>query len=180
MHQVDQAVVRTTDKLQQVAFHLDSKHRSRRVLLLAGTTVAASSTYEVGRGGASGDPPCASHTVIDDRTRSVNTYGFGGACDTGAFFNTSFGGRWIRFIGSGGTTMPTTALGNNRCGSYLAGWFNATMPTVDGIMSSGTVCFDTIIGSCIFSTVASVVKCGTFYVYLLPPVNVCNARYCTA
>ena len=148
--------------------------------LFSGSISSSSSTiYDVGRGGVSNDPPCTSHTVINDPSRSINQYGSGATCDAGPFFNTSLGGRWIRFVGSGGTTIPMSKLGMSRCSSFLAGWYNGTMPTVDGTIESGLICFDTIAGSCGAVVEMSVAKCSSFFVYFLRPVELCNSRYCT-
>ena len=133
----------------------------------------------MGGGGASGGPPCSSYTVVNDPSRNVYTPGFGGTCDNGALFNTDIDGRWIRFMGTGGTIIPGNSLGINHCGSYLAGWYNGTLPGTAGTISNGTVCFDSIGSTCIFIRSAAVANCDTFYVYFLPPVIVCNARYCT-
>jgi hypothetical protein len=143
---------------------------------VSSTTITA---YDVGDGGASGGSPCTSYTVVNDPLRNVNAPGLGGSCDNGDLFNTSIGGRWIRFMGIGGTMIPTTSQGLNHCGAYLAGWFNETLPSTVDMITNGTVCFDTLERNCGFIFFVSVVNCATFYVYFLPPLDVCNARYCT-
>ncbi len=134
---------------------------------------------EVGDGGASGSPPCSSHTVINDPSRNMRSSGIGGTCDNGPFFNTSIGGRWIRFKGTGGTVMPHTSPGFNHCGSFLAGWYNGTLPLTEDTVVNGTVCFSGDASSCQFPIYISIINCDYFYVYFLRPVEVCNARYCT-
>jgi hypothetical protein len=151
-------------------------------LICLGTTAATNTPiiYDVGNGGASGDPPCSSYTVINDPLRNVNTSGTGGVCDDGPLFNTSIGGRWIRFIGIGGTIMPLTSPGIAHCGAFLAGWFNGILPSMTGIVVSADICFEMYRGpDCNFLQNASVANCGSFYVYFLPPIPICNARYCT-
>ena len=105
--------------------------------------------------------------------------GINDTCDNGPFFNTSIGGRWIRFKGTGGTILPHTSPGVNHCGSFLAGWYNGTLPSTEETIVNGTVCFAGDENSCLFPMDISVINCEHFYVYFLPPVEVCNARYCT-
>ncbi|CAF1260983.1 unnamed protein product [Rotaria sordida] len=63
----------------------------------------------------------------------------GGSCDNGPLFNTSIGGRWIRFMGTGGTIIPMASPGTNHCGAYLAGWSNGTLPSIIGTIVSGDI-----------------------------------------
>ena len=135
--------------------------------------------YEVGEGGDSGHSPCTSYTVIDDPLRNVATSSIGGTCDAGPFFNTSIGGRWIRFVGTGGTMMPLTSVGSQHCGAYLTTWFNGTLPTTSNVIVNSTICTDGLIGSCLTVLPISLIKCNDFYVYFLPALPYCNARYCT-
>lgn len=68
----------------------------------------------------------------------------------------------------------------NRCGGFLSGYFNDTLPTAGSPTINGTICFDADGGDCIFTFNVTVEYCAPgVYVYLLPPVPVCNARYCT-
>ena len=136
--------------------------------------------YDVGNGGISSDPPCSSHTVIDDPLRNVNQPGTGGTCDDGPLFNTSIGGRWIRFIGTGGTMIPLSSPGVNHCGAYLAAWFNGSLPSTIGTISPGNICVESqTVVMCGLVPNTTVVNCGNFYVYFLQPFIMCNARYCT-
>lgn len=142
------------------------------------TTIVAT-IYDVSGGGTSGGPPCSSHTVVDDPLRSVNSSGVGGTCDNGPLFNTSIGGRWIRFTGIGGSNIPSYSPGFQHCGAYLAGWSNMTLPTTTNTSANGILCFETLVKECGFVASVTVVNCASFYVYFLPPVTFCNARYCT-
>ncbi|CAF1087863.1 unnamed protein product [Adineta ricciae] len=135
--------------------------------------------YEVGEGGASGHSPCTSYTVIDDPLRNVASPSIGGTCDTGPFFNTSIGGRWTRFVGTGGTMIPVTSVGTQHCGAYLTTWINGTLPTTSNVIVNSTVCTDGIAVPCLGQLPVSLIKCNTFYVYFLSPLPYCNARYCT-
>ncbi|CAF4994962.1 unnamed protein product, partial [Rotaria sp. Silwood1] len=100
------------------------------------SSTTISTIYDVGNGGASDDPPCSSYTVVNDPSRNIATPGMGGACDNGPLFNTNIGGRWIRFMGKGGTIIPVTSPGMNHCSAYLSGWFNGTLPsTIEAIVN---------------------------------------------
>ncbi|CAF3763003.1 unnamed protein product [Adineta steineri] len=128
------------------------------------TFTTAATIYDVGNGGASGDPPCLSYTVINDPTRNVNAPGIGGTCDNGPLFNTSIGGRWIRFVGAGGTTMAITPPGREHCGAFLAVWYNGTLPLTSEIIVNGNGCFETYAGECTLQVLISVVKCDNFWI----------------
>ncbi|CAF3585967.1 unnamed protein product [Rotaria sp. Silwood1] len=141
--------------------------------------LTTSTIYDVGNGGTSNDPPCSSYTVVNDPLRSIATSGIGGSCDNGPLFNTSIGGRWIRFIGTGGTTIPLTPPGIYHCGAFLAGWYNGTSSSIVGTIVRGNACFDGPSYTCVFWSSIAVVYCNSFYVYFLPPLSMCNARYCT-
>jgi hypothetical protein len=143
------------------------------------TSAPIATIYEVGGGGISGGPPCSSYTVIDDPSRNTDKPGMGGTCDDGPLFNTNIGGRWVRFMGIGGTMIPPYSPGTQHCSAYLTGWSNMTLPSTTNTLVNGTVCFDAIVSECTFIMDMTVVNCGSFYVYFLPPVQFCNARYCT-
>ena len=154
------------------------QHQSPSLILVAtASMVTVGSTVSIG---SQTGPPCSSYTTIDDPSRNVAPTGLAGPCDNSTIFNTINGGAWIRFIGSGGTMMPITGVSVNRCGGFLAGWYNGTVPTVPGAQNIGSVCFQTYSDACLLNMTISVVYCpGTFYIYFLPPLPICNARYCT-
>ena len=139
-------------------------------------------TSSVSIGSQSG-PPCSSYTTINDPTRNVTYVGSYASCDNGPLFNTSNGGAWIRFVGTGGTTIPTTSPGYSHCGAYLSGWLNSTLPLATNIITNGTICFDSQAFTCNLLVDISVILCpgipANYYVYFLPPTFVCSARYCT-
>ncbi|CAF1909467.1 unnamed protein product [Rotaria magnacalcarata] len=130
--------------------------------------------------GSQTGPACSAYTQIDDPTRSIYNAATSTSCDNKAIFNATSDGSWIRFAGTGGTTIPLSSAGLNHCGGYLSGYFNDTLPTPASSIVNGTVCFDSSGIECAFSINVTAVYCPSgFYVYLLPPVMVCNARYCT-
>ncbi|CAF3047668.1 unnamed protein product [Rotaria sp. Silwood2] len=150
-------------------------YRQQISLLLMSTTTLVSS---ISIGNQSG-PPCSSYTTINDPSRNVAqpfSYGF---WDNGTPFNTSNDGSWIRFIDTGGTTIPLTSPTINRCGAYIGGWFNGTLPTTVGIVVNGTVYFGIHSNPTAFCVSMSVINCSGFYVYFLPSTPVYSLRYCT-
>ncbi|CAF5132545.1 unnamed protein product, partial [Rotaria sp. Silwood1] len=55
------------------------------------STTTTSRIYDVGDGEISNDTSCSSHTVVNDRSRNIATYGMDGSCDNGPLFNTCIG-----------------------------------------------------------------------------------------
>ncbi|CAF5184147.1 unnamed protein product, partial [Rotaria magnacalcarata] len=117
---------------------------------------------------------CSSYTTISDSTRSVSYSGSSG-CDSSSF---SSSGMWVRFTGSGGTTIPTYAPGTSVCGTSATGWYASTVPS-SGATASGTLCYQWTSSTCQWSSSIQVANCNTYYVYLLYPSPTCNLRVCT-
>ncbi|CAF3872161.1 unnamed protein product [Rotaria sp. Silwood2] len=169
-----------------IAIGISKSSRNTTVTLIKSTnensfskTFTTVMTSSVSIGNQSG-PPCSSYTTINDPTRNVARIRPFGSCDDGPLFNTSSGGAWIRFVGSGGTLIPLSSPGGNHCGAYATGWFNGTLPTTFDTIVNGFVCFANDFNECFISFKSSVIYCiGSFYVYFLVPVSFCNARYCT-
>jgi hypothetical protein len=150
------------------------------LFLVSSSTISSGLlTSSISIGSQTGSP-CSGYTQINDPTRNFNYTASSSPCDDGPLFNTSDDGAWIRFVGSGGTTIPLSSPGLYHCGAFLSSWYNNTLPTTMNVTTNGTVCFETYAGLCGFSVDVSIVYCpGNYYVYFLPPLNVCNARYCT-
>ncbi|CAF5066877.1 unnamed protein product, partial [Rotaria magnacalcarata] len=117
---------------------------------------------------------CSSYTTISDSTRRVSYTTFVG-CDSSSF---SSSGMWVRFTGSGGTTIPTYAPGTSVCGTSATGWYASTVPS-SGATASGTLCYQWTSSTCQWSSSIQVANCNTYYVYFLYPSPVCNLRVCT-
>ena len=148
-------------------------------LSLVSTTPVALVLSSVSIGSQAG-APCSAYTTINDPTRSITQFGSSSRCDDGPLFNASNGGSWIRFVGTGGTIIPLSSAGMNRCGGFLTAWFNGTLPTVANVVSNQSVCVETDFTQCTWQTDVQVVLCtGNYFVYFLPPVRTCNTRYCT-
>jgi len=97
-------------------------------------------------------------------------------CDQSSF---SSGPQWVRFVGEGGTQIPTSAVGSNRCGTQATGWYSGEMPNVLDTTTNGTVCFEWSSNTCNWNTKILVTNCGSYYVYRLSASPGCSMRYCT-
>ncbi|CAF2336463.1 unnamed protein product [Rotaria sp. Silwood2] len=90
---------------------------------------------------------------------------------------------WYRFIAPAGTQLATTPVSTSYCGTNYGGWFNGSLPTTVGAVTSGTVCVN-YGGNLCYSTYSLssilVTNCGDFYVFYLRAMTSCNFRYCTA
>ena len=118
---------------------------------------------------------CYNYTTIDDPTRNINE-GKGDHADQSYF---SSGPQWIRFVGSGGTEIPTSRVPSYRCGTNAAGWYSGGMPTAPDTTTSGTVCFTWSSGDCVYNNPIQVTNCGSYYVYYLSAPSTGGMRYCT-
>ncbi|CAF1031671.1 unnamed protein product [Adineta steineri] len=150
------------------------------LVLMLRSTVYASLTSNSTQTSSSGTFPssCSSYTTLNDPTRGVTAPGYALGCDNTAPFLNRTAPVWIRFMGTGGTTLPLTPPGLNLCGSTGTGWYAGAMPS-SGAMVNGTVCFNWDTAVCRYSSFISVVNCGSFYIYNLPPAPACMMRYCT-
>ncbi|CAF3870287.1 unnamed protein product [Rotaria magnacalcarata] len=154
------------------------------VALLVRATVdsnLASNSTSSSSSGSSGSlsAACSAYTTIDDPTRSISASGYALGCDNTAPFSNQSIGVWIRFIGTGGSTLPLSSPGMNLCGSTGTGWYAGTMPSSTGQITNGTACFTWYSGVCRASVSIRVANCDSFYIYFLPPAPICMARYCT-
>ncbi|CAF0853859.1 unnamed protein product [Rotaria sp. Silwood1] len=122
---------------------------------------------------------CSNYTTLDDPTRNIAAAGYALGCDTTSPFINRTMPVWIRFIGTGGSTLPLATPGMNLCGSEGTGWYDGTMPSSTGEIINGTACFTWYNSVCRFSSSISVANCGSFYIYNLPPPPACMLRYCT-
>ncbi|CAF1387864.1 unnamed protein product [Adineta steineri] len=86
---------------------------------------------------------------------------------------------WVRFVGVGGTQIPTIPVAPYRCGTNVPGWYSGQMPISVDTTTNGTVCYTWVSGNCSFSNSISVTNCGSYYVYQLGAPPGCDYRYCT-
>ena len=122
-------------------------------------------------------PQCYNYTLINDPTRSINVTSSGSsACDTNIFSSSP---KWVRFVGSGGSKIPTSAVASHRCNTDAPGWYSGNMPIAVNATTSGTVCFAWGGSNCSWNSTISVTNCGSYYVYELVAPPACSLRYCT-
>jgi hypothetical protein len=158
------------------------KYYMRKIFLsISGTnSTSSNSLSSSSSSGSRGWPSgCSAYTTLDDPTRNVYAAGYALGCDSTAPFTNRTNPVWIRFTGTGGTTLPLTTPGINLCGSVGTGWYDGSMPSSSGTIVNGTVCFTWYTSVCQYSQSISVANCGSFYIYLLPPAPACMMRYCT-
>ena len=121
-------------------------------------------------------PQCYEHQVINDSSRSVNFGATPKTCDQSTFSSTP---RWVRFIGAGGTQIPTTPPPVSRCGTDAPGWYSGSMPTDTYSSTNGSVCYSWSVKTCNWQNNIQVTNCGSFFVYQLTKPPQCSLRYCT-
>ena len=118
---------------------------------------------------------CYNYSYLTEVERSMGYYnGYYGyfQCDNILPFG------WYRFGGAAGTEMPTSCVGQYRCGTRSPGWLNGSHPrATDGIVRA-KVCFHTNSDCCLWSANIRVRNCSGFYVYELVPPRGCHLRYC--
>jgi hypothetical protein len=127
---------------------------------------------------------CFNYTTINDSTRLTTAPG-GVLCDNSSVFNNinAEAPTYIRFISPGGTklaTSPPNSANGDACGTYAAGWTNATYPSVVGTTVYAFVCF-AYNGNPCFGYVywIQITNCNGFYVQGLYSPGACDYRYCT-
>ncbi|CAF4450355.1 unnamed protein product, partial [Adineta steineri] len=113
---------------------------------------------------------------INDPTRTVNVTTGSSTCDQSLF---SSGTRWVRFVGVGGTQIPTSPVAMDRCNASATGWYSGQMPVGVDTTINGTVCFNFAPHNCYWNSSIAVTNCGSYYVYQLDAPPTCDLRYCT-
>lgn len=74
--------------------------------------------------------------------------------------------------------MPQKCVNPYSCGTHAPGWFEGSLPSVPGEISSGKACFNWIGNCCYRSTSVRVKNCDGFFIYELPPAPLCDLQYC--
>ncbi|CAF0818704.1 unnamed protein product [Didymodactylos carnosus] len=118
---------------------------------------------------------CFNYTTIRDTTRSVNYTGTA-VCDIEVFNSTPI---WVRFLGNGGTKIPTSAPNITHCGTDAPGWLNGVYPSINGSTYSAQVCYYYSTNTCFWSNLVQITNCYSFFVFQLIAPPQCNLRYCT-
>eukprot|EP01050_Picozoa_sp_SAG11_P016231 SAG11_NODE_2190_length_3706_cov_28.760189_2_plen_664_part_00 len=110
------------------------------------------------------------------------------------------GGRWYRFVGTGGDALPLTAPGYEHCGTNWAGWLSGwdvadergtpnrgestqgRYPVAAEGVVEMTVCFDGALADddeCTYHITVGVVHCDGYLLWRLAYAPYCGAGYCT-
>ena len=117
---------------------------------------------------------CTTYQTIQSDGRKT-TDGSNTGCDN------TLGPAWFRFVGNGGTKMPTACLSANHCGTHAPGWLNGVHPTVGEGQVTRQVCFSWE-SCCQWSINIQVRNCGDFFVYYIDGTareHQCHLGYCT-
>ena len=88
------------------------------------------------------------------------------------------GDGWYRLTGAAGVRMPEISPGVYHCGTGAPGWVSGSHPTAPGVEVEAKICFEWGSNKCWQATTATIRNCGDFFLYKLPEVPQCDARYC--
>jgi hypothetical protein len=133
------------------------------------STTAASGTLPV---------QCYAYASLTDSYRNIQN---GYSCcqlpyDTASYLP----GGWYRVSGSAGTQLvasPVSTTGT--CGASYPGYFNGTLPSTAGALTTGNACFYTGTPCGYSISPISVINCNGFYIYYLLPTTNLDYKYCT-
>ena len=85
---------------------------------------------------------------------------------------------WYRFQGAAGNQMADRCVPEDHCGTYYAGWLSGAHPTVAEGVVTRRVCFTASDSCCYWYHDIRIKNCVAYFVYELPRLNKCHARYC--
>ncbi|XP_035686749.1 uncharacterized protein LOC118422970 [Branchiostoma floridae] len=122
---------------------------------------------------------CEKHYVLNDPWRSVRTHRERGhRCDQKTMIKENL---WFRFVGEGGTMIPTQRPpATHRCSTHAPVWMKGNHPTVEQGVVRRKVCAFWEEEECHWSWHINVLACpGGYYVYKLPKPKICYLAYCT-
>ena len=92
------------------------------------------------------------------------------------------GPNWYRVMPPAGDKLADHFVEAKNCNTLKTGWISSgTHPSTPGDVNNATVCFSYIDGSqCKWEKEIQIKNCGgEYYLYFLPEVPLCSARYCT-
>ncbi|UJR17409.1 hypothetical protein I4U23_004304 [Adineta vaga] len=140
------------------------------------TTTVGSVTASTTAGSYTLPIQCYSYMTLNDVSRNVqNSY----SCCYSPY-DTSLVAGWYRVSGSSGTQIATTPIyTTSTCGSSYPGYFNGSLPSTIGGLTTGNACFYT--GAfCGYSvSPISAMNCSGYYIFYLVPTSSTSYRYCT-
>jgi len=94
------------------------------------------------------------------------------------------GAGWYRITGQAGSKLIESPVKDYHCGTIFGGWMSGGHPTVLQGEVSRTINFNAL-NDTTLTNQAKVINCGTYYVYHLDNVPICNngietaTGYCT-
>ncbi|XP_078383960.1 uncharacterized protein LOC144666402 isoform X2 [Oculina patagonica] len=118
-------------------------------------------------------PECFQYKFLNGSDRHQDHDNYNGAkCDKDLTED------WYRFYGGAGSRMASSCVPTHRCDTDLTGWMEGSHPTVEEGVAARKVCFNGYNNCCYKTVEINVRNCGSFYIYRLKKLSVCNARYC--
>ncbi len=121
---------------------------------------------------------CYTYSTLNDAYRNYQNNN--PCCNTPYDTSGYISAGWFRITGSAGTQLYTSPISTtSTCGASYPGYFNGTLPSTAGTLSTGNVCF--YAGTpCGYSTSPiSVINCNGYYVFYLIPTSSTSYKYCT-
>ena len=120
------------------------------------------------------------YTSLDDPNRLTSVTGGTWTCDKLDWpGNPDWAGpNWYRLEAGGSGQLPESPPPMDSCGTAVPGWLNGAHPTVAEGIVTRQACFHWLDGPCQWGVNIKVVNCNTHFLYELPDVLVCKARYC--
>ncbi|CAF0954555.1 unnamed protein product [Adineta ricciae] len=119
---------------------------------------------------------CYAYSTLNDITRNQQ---MGYSCCYSPYDSSLIAG-WYRVTGSSGSQIASSPIYTTSiCGSSYPGYYNGSLPSKAGTLTTGNACFYT--GSyCGYSvSPISVMNCSGYYIFYLVPTSSSSYRYCT-
>ena len=85
---------------------------------------------------------------------------------------------WYRFQGAAGDRMASKCVPINHCGTEIPGWLSGAHPTVSEGVVTRKVCHSWSNSCCYWFNTIRIKNCGAYFVYELPRLYRCYARFC--
>ena len=128
--------------------------------------------------------PCSDmeYFPLYDGTRNVNYNDVDNFCDASNHNYTSHdwhGPNWYRMFSPAGSKIPETPVAADHCNTAATGWLNGAHPTILDETVNRTVCFNYSENTCPYENEIKIRNCGDYFLYYLPEVPGCYARYCS-
>jgi hypothetical protein len=121
---------------------------------------------------------CYAYSTLNDAYRNIlNAYS---CCWSPFDYASTLSAGWYRVSGAAGTQLVTSPiLYTGTCGESYPGYFNGTLPSTPGALTTGNVCFYTGTPCGYSLSPISVINCNGYYIFYLTPTSSQIYKYCT-